>query len=109
MDSPAIIYGIRWDDTETTVPAAPGASLWRVRVRCKVARLVVFNRLLGQVDRLDPTVPAPEVASLGGGHARSHCDCAGLGRACSRPARRGGVSAARPAVTGGTAAVRRTA
>lgn len=62
--SDVITYGLRWADVEATVAADPGAPLWRVRVQCEVANLVVFKRLLGQLDGLDPSLPPPTVESL---------------------------------------------
>jgi hypothetical protein len=63
--SDAITYGLRWDDTEQSVVAPPGAPLWRVLVQCEVANLVVFKRVLGQVEGFDGFEP-PEIESIGG-------------------------------------------
>lgn len=43
---------------EATVAATPGAPLWRVQ--CEVDNLVVFKRLLRQVDALDPSLAPAE-------------------------------------------------
>lgn len=64
--SGAITYGLRWDDAEATLAATPGAPMWRAQAQCEVANLVVFKRLLGQIDGLDPSLPPPEVESVGG-------------------------------------------
>jgi hypothetical protein len=63
--SGAITYGLRWDDVQAEVAASPGAPLWRVQVECAAVNVVVFKRLLGQADGLDPSLPAPEVESVG--------------------------------------------
>jgi hypothetical protein len=63
--SGAISYGLRWEDTDQTRVSAPGAPLWQVQVHCEVANLVVFKRVLDQVDGFDPSQP-PTVESVGG-------------------------------------------
>lgn len=64
--SDAITYGLRWNDPECRMASTPGAPTWRVHVQCDVANLAVFNRLLAQVDGLDPALPPAEVKSVGG-------------------------------------------
>ncbi len=68
--SGAITYGLRWKDVQAELAAAPGAPVWLVQVQCEVPNLVVFKRLLGQVDGLDPTLPPPEVDSATGAMRR---------------------------------------
>jgi len=60
-----VTYGLRWADLEQKALMKPGAPLYRVRVQCEVANLVVFKRLLGLVDGFDPSEP-PKVESVGG-------------------------------------------
>ena len=55
--------GLRWKDPQASIPEPPGAPLWRVQLRCGVANVVVFRRLLAKSDGLDPTVPGPVVAA----------------------------------------------
>lgn len=63
--SGAVIYGLRWEDSQATVASPPGAPLWIVRMQCDVANLVVFKRLLEQAEGLDPSLP-PTIESVGG-------------------------------------------
>jgi hypothetical protein len=63
--SDAIFYGLRWKDSQAEVLDTPGAPIRQVRVDCEAPNLVVFKRLLAQVDGVDPTLPAPESESVG--------------------------------------------
>ena len=55
--SDVIRYGLRWKDPQTEIAASPGAPLWQAQMTCNVGNVVVFRRLLDQVDEFDPTLP----------------------------------------------------
>jgi hypothetical protein len=103
--SGAITYGLRWKDSQAEVAARPGAPLWRVQVQCEVDNLVVFKRLLSQVDGLDPTLPAPEVVSPGGAERRVTLVVREWDEPAAGTRAVGMVSGASLSVMGGTAAV----
>jgi len=63
--SDAIVYGVRWNPTDDSSVQKPGAPLWRARLHCSVANLVVFKRLLAHTVATDPSLPDPEVESIG--------------------------------------------
>lgn len=102
--SDVITFGVRWEDVHADRADTPGAPLWEVQLECEVANLVVFNRLLGQVDGFDAFLP-PVVESAGGAKrivtvaVRDWNEAAAIDRAIEL------VSTASTAVTNGTPAV----
>lgn len=63
--SGAITYGIRWDHLHDNAAMPPGSPLWEIQMSCNVGNVVVFRRLLEQIEEFDPTLP-PVVEPDGG-------------------------------------------